>query len=202
MKRLLSILFLMGVMGTHTASAQSNEGKALLRSLILPGWGQYYNQPDNWTIGKVHLAADIALISGYFGFSIHADRLHDNLLTQSKHYAGADIAGRPLSFKFALARYDNLDEYNEQMLRSRNWDQVLPDVPENQWQWQDESSRNRYVDLINREDKARNQLPAIASLMVVNRVLAGVGAYRQARNSAAYVSVESGVTKLNLRLSF
>lgn len=202
MKQLLSIIFLIGVMGTNTALAQSDEGKALLRSLILPGWGQYYNQPDHWTIGKVHLAADIALISGYFGFSIHAHRLHDNLLTQSRHYAGADIAGRSLSFKLALARYDNLDEYNEQMLRTRNWDQVLQDVPENQWQWQDDASRNRFVDLINREDQARNQLPAIASLMVVNRVLAGVGAYRQARSGAAYVSVDSGVTMLNLRLSF
>jgi len=202
MKRLLSICILMGVMGMHSASAQSEPGKAMLRSLILPGWGQYTNQPDNWTVGKVHLAADIALISGYFGFSMHADRLNQNLITQSKHYAGADIKGRPLSFKFALARYDNLAEYNEQMLRTRNWDRLLADVPENQWQWQDESARNRYVDLINREDKARNQLPAIASLLVVNRVLAGVGAYRQARNSAAYVSSESGVTMLNLRLSF
>ncbi|MDP2228709.1 MAG: DUF5683 domain-containing protein, partial [Moraxellaceae bacterium] len=86
MKRLLSILVLTGVMGAHTASAQPVPGKALLRSLVLPGWGQYYNQPDNWTVGKVHLAADIALISGYFGFSAHAGRLNENLITQSKHY--------------------------------------------------------------------------------------------------------------------
>ncbi len=202
MKRLLSIFFLMGVVGTHSASAQSDEGKALLRSLVVPGWGQYYNQPDNWTVGKVHLAADIALISGYFGFSMHANRLNENLITQSKHYAGADIKGRSLSFKFAVARYDNLDEYNDQMLRTRNWDRLLADVPENQWQWQDEASQSRYVDLINREDKARNQLPAIASLMVVNRVLAGVGAYRQARNSAAFMSYTHGAPMLNVRLSF
>ncbi len=192
----------MVMMSFGIASAQPNAQGALLRSLIVPGWGQLYNQPESWTAGKIHLAADVALLAAYLGYDSRAAELNRTLITQARHYSGADLVGQSRSFRFAVADFASLAAYNDYQLRTRNWNRILADTPENQWQWQDDDSRRRYVSLINKEAAARDQLPAIASLMVVNRVLAGIGAYRQARNFTLTTGLDSGVPTMHLRVGF
>jgi hypothetical protein len=200
--RPLSLLLLLWMVSGSIASGQSTPRGALLRSLVLPGWGHHYAQPESWTAGKVHLVADAALLAAYFGYDLRASDLETTLITQAKHYSGAELDGRPRSFRFAVADYESLAAYNDAQLRTRNWNRVLSDTPENQWSWQDEASRKRFVSLINQEAAASDQLPAIVSMMVVNRVLAGVGAYRRASSLSVTTGIEAGNPSLRLRVDF
>lgn len=181
---------------------QADPGGAFLRSLAVPGWGHHAVDPQNWAAGKRHLAADLILIAAYAGYHAEADQLGRNLHAQAHTYARFDLAGRPRSFRIALADYDNLAAYNEAMERSRNWDRILPDTPENRWQWSDEDARRRFIGLINDEDAAANRLPAIAALLVANRVFAGIGAYRRAQAVSLSGAYRSGAPTLSLRIDF
>jgi len=58
------------------------------------------------------------------------------------------------------------------------------------------------VSLINKEAAASDQLPAIISLMVVNRVFAGIGAYRRASDVTITTGMEAGNPALRLRIDF
>lgn len=157
---------------------------SFLRSLAIPGWGHYYNDSNNWTRGKVHLGADIVMIGAYFGLNARASNLEGQYETFAQLSAGVDLAGKSRRFQLALTQFNSLKEYNDFQLRSRNWDQLLPDTQENSWQWESDQARERYSDLRETSDRARNQLPAIAGLMVVNRVVSAISAYRRARNMA------------------
>jgi hypothetical protein len=148
------------------------------------------------------MAADVALVAAYFGYDMRASDLETTLITQARHYSGAELNGRPRSFRFAVADYESLAAYNDAQLRTRNWNRVLPDTPENQWTWQDDASRKRFVSLINKEAAASDQLPAILSLMVVNRVLSGVGAYRRANQVSVTTGFEAGNPSLRFRIDF
>jgi hypothetical protein len=200
--RPLSAFLLLWILSGSIATGQATPRGALLRSLVLPGWGHHYAQPEAWTAGKIHLVADVSLLAAYFGYDLRASDLERTLVTQSKHYSGAELNGRPRSFRFAVADFESLAAYNDHQLRTRNWNRVLPDIPENQWMWQDEASRKRFVSLINQEAAASDQLPAIVSLMVVNRVLAGVGAYRRASSLSVTTGIEAGNPSLRLRIDF
>jgi hypothetical protein len=198
MKRLwFSLLMCASV---STIQAQTDPGGAFLRSLALPGWGHYAIDPQNWMAGKRHLAADVILIAAYLGYQAEADQLGRNLYAQAHTYARFDLAGRSRSFRIALADYDKLASYNDAMERTRNWDRILPDIPENHWQWSDEDARRRFIRLLNDEDAAANRLPAIAAMLVANRVFAGIGAYRRAQTVSLSGTYRSGVPTLSLRV--
>lgn len=178
------------------AQTQPDPRGSFLRSLIIPGWGHYYNDSDSWTRGKIHLGTDAVLIGTYFGLNARASNLEGQYETFAQLNAGVSISGRNRRFELALARFSSLEEYNDFQLRSRNWDQLLPDRQENRWQWESDEARNRYSELRETSDRARNQLPVIAGLMVVNRVLSAISAYRRARNMSA------GPTNLTLLPAF
>ena len=200
--RPLSLILVVWILSGATVYGQASPRGALLRSLVLPGWGHHYVQPDSWTAGKLHLIADAALLAAYFGYDLRASDLETTLITQAKHFSGADLNGRPRSFRFAVADYESLAAYNDAQLRTRNWNRVLADTPENRWTWQDEASRKRFVSLINKQAAASDQLPAILSMMVVNRVLAGVGAYRRASDISVTTGLDAGNPSLRLRVDF
>ncbi|MBO6525249.1 MAG: hypothetical protein JJ971_15575 [Balneolaceae bacterium] len=154
---------------------------AFLRSLVVPGWGHHYVDKTNWTRGQYHLAADVAMILSYAGLRVRGTYLETELETYVLSRANANIGGRDRDFLLAVANFDNLQDYNEFQLRARNWNDLLPDVPGNEWNWDEDASRFQYQDMRERVDKNNNQLPTIITLMVVNRVISGLSAYNHAR---------------------
>lgn len=168
---------------SNRVSAQSEPDArgAFLRSLVLPGWGHYYTDSDDWGRGAIHLGADVVLIASYAGLGIRSSNLVEQYSTLASLRAGIDITERNRSFQLAIADFNTLQEYNDFQLRSRNWNQLIDDVPENQWNWASAEDRERYNELRSDRDKAKNQMPAVAALLVLNRVLSAVNAYSRAK---------------------
>lgn len=184
---------------------------AFLRSMVLPGWGHQYIDKTDWKRGQYHMAADAVMILSYLGLRSRVNYLEGNLETFALSKANADLSGRNREFFLAIANFDNLDEYNDFQLRTRNWNNLLSDTPENQWNWTVDGDRLEYQDMRERIDKNKNQLPALVTLMVANRVISGLNAFVRARKiwsnppdaSLSYVNElgQPGITA-NLRFSF
>ena len=155
---------------------------AFLRSLVMPGWGHQYIDKTDWKRGQYHMAADAVMILSYAGISIRNVQLENDLETFALANAGIDLANRNRDTFLAIANFDNLEAYNDFQLRSRNWDDLITDTPENRWNWVDDGDRFRYQDMRERIDKNSNQLPALITLMVANRVISGISAFAKARN--------------------
>lgn len=202
------MLFLMMPLLTYS---QANPKGAFLRSAILPGWGHYYVDKSDWTRGQYHLGADIILIMGYFGLDARASSLERQFITLANLRADASIADRNRAYRLAIGQFNSLEEYNDFQLRSRNWNQLFDDTPENRWNWNSDKDRQQYRDLREDADKARTQLPAIIGLLVVNRVISGVSAFTRAQNSGGVPQVsllpaqhESNISGIvaNMKVSF
>lgn len=164
-----------------------NPKVALLISFVAPGLGHQYVDSDNWTRGKIHLATEIVLIAGYFGLNSRANRLEGNLNTLARSKAGVSLSNRGRDFELAISNYDNLAEYNDYQLRTRRWQNILPDTPENNWNWETEEARFEFQNTRNRIAGSENQLPTLLSLMVANRILSGINAFTRARDMAPYL---------------
>jgi hypothetical protein len=155
---------------------------AMFRSFVLPGWGHYYVNPDSWNTGRIYLGTDIILIGAYFGFTVNANRLDNNLRSFAQQYAGTDIGRFGRSYRLNVGEYSTIKDYNDFQERSRNWDRIYSDVNQYFWSWESEQKRREFVQLNNKVDRNRQQLPALFSLMVVNRVISGIHAYNASRN--------------------
>ncbi len=165
---------------------------AMLRSFLVPGWGQYAVDSTDWTRGQMHLGADIALIASFALLLNYQNRLEGNLQTFGDQYAGIAFSDRDRSFRLSVAGHESLKAYNDLQERTRNWDRLYPEDDEYFWEWESEDKRTRYNDMRSRRDNIERQAPALIGMMVVNRVIAGVNAYTSARdrnqNYAVYVS--------------
>lgn len=128
------------------------------------------------------MGADAVLILSFFGFNIHSNNLQENWYSYARDEAGIDIENRSREIQLAVGDFNNLQDYNDYQLRTRNWDQLLEDRPENRWNWQSDAYRNEYNDIRNRFENIDQQLPALIGLMVVNRVVSAISAYNRAGN--------------------
>lgn len=155
---------------------------AFLRSLAMPGWGHYYVDNELWNRGKYHLAGEVVLVLTYFGLDARSNFLENDFRTLAVSKAGADLSGKSRNYQIAIGNYDDLASYNDAQLRNRNWDDLFPQTPEYEWNWESSDLRNQYRDTRERVDKNRSQLPTLLALMVVNRLGSGISAFVQARN--------------------
>ena len=155
---------------------------AFVRSLVVPGWGHYYVDKQNWRTGQYHLGADVLLIATYFGVNTRANALSDDVRTLAQARAGVELEGRGRDFELAVARFNTQDEYNDFQRRNRQ----VNDLFEGEaffWEWTSTADRERFNDIRDRRDRADNQLPALVGLLVVNRVLSGITSFSKARRA-------------------
>lgn len=155
---------------------------AFLRSIVIPGWGHHYVDKTNWTRGQVHLAADVVMVLSYAGFKVRGNQLRTELETFALSNAGTNLDGRDREFQLAVANYDDLESYNDFQLRSRNWDNILPNVSANSWNWNEDTNRFQFQNMRERVDRNEGQFSTIITLMVVNRLFSALSAYNRARN--------------------
>ena len=169
--------------GDNDIYEQKNPAAALRRSFLFPGWGEHYANPLDWTRGQWHMAVDVSLILSYVGIRYRISFLEDELVTFAQSNAGIDLTSRDREMYLAVSNHDNLALYNDYQLRTRNWNKRLELIPENEWNWKSNSSRSQFNDMRERVDKNKNQLPALVTLMVINRVISGIHAFGLVRDS-------------------
>ena len=169
--------------GDNDFYEQKNPAMALRRSFLFPGWGEHYANPSDWTRGQWHMAVDVSLILSYVGIRYRVSFLEDELVTFAQSNAGIDLTSRDREMYLAVSNHDNLALYNDYQLRTRNWNKRLEPIPENEWNWRSNSSRSHFNDMRERVDKNKNQLPALVTLMVINRVISGIHAFGLVRDS-------------------
>jgi len=155
---------------------------ALLRSFVLPGWGQYYADSDNWRRGQYHLGADLALLGSWIYLRTNANLLQNNMYSHASAYAGINLRDADRNIEIAVGSSNSLDSYNQTQLRNRNWDRLIDSNSGIYWNWDTEDRRGEYLRMRDRRDRAEQQIPAIATMMVVNRIVSGVHSFIVARN--------------------
>jgi hypothetical protein len=178
----LLFVLIAGEIDSLSAQDRSDPRAAFFRSLAVPGWGHYYADQENWKRGQVHLTAELIMIGSYFGLKVRSNNLEDQYISLTRLKAGVEISDRDRAFRLAIGNFETLEEYNDYQLRTRNWDRLYDDLPENRWNWNSFEDRGRYRDLRSDSESIRSQLPAILGLMVVNRVISGISAYNRVKN--------------------
>lgn len=168
---------------------------AFFRSMVLPGWGHHYVDKTSWNRGKVHLGADILMMVGYLGLLKNINTLENNLITHANARAGINLKNQSRQLELAVSKFNSIDEYNDYQLRSRNWDKVIPKTSQTSWQWQNTDERHKFQDTRDKIAKSDNQLPALLTLFVVNRVLSGINAFTRARDMK--VTPEASLSYIN-----
>lgn len=157
-------------------------GTAALLSVVLPGTGQIVNGAGGR--GEGFLWADGIMWTLWAGFSWYRTSKEQDARLIARRYAGADISIPDPRYYRELERYDNADEYNEDIRREAR--ELYPDDPDAQrryyesrgyfgdfqWNWTPDSARVYSYWQTRRAARAAGMTASfLAAGLVLNRLI-------------------------------
>jgi hypothetical protein len=185
MKRFaLPFVFLLLAFSVLPAAAV-NKG-AVLRSAVLPGWGQLHM--GHGTRGYIFLGVEIATWTGAGLSYLEGVFQRDDYRSLAMEEAGVDASDRSSDFLNDLADFSSSDEYNAYIRRLARY--YYPDDPEAQnsyfatharygedgWNWSSEAARERFADAHRMSREWFRRSLYIAAFALVNRAVSAIDA--------------------------
>lgn len=172
------------VFAESNGAANRSSGAAFGLSLILPGLGHRYADGGWGKTATAHALADAGLWIALIDTNARFGSAETGYETLAAVNAGAQIDGQGRGFFINLSRYRSSDEYVEQLLRDRAWNELeAAQLPENQWEWASEEDYQSYRALRENAESLRRRRPIYAALLAGNRLLSGIGALRASRSA-------------------
>lgn len=167
---------------TLLSSFQSNENLprekksvalAAIYSFILPGMGELY--AGNYSKGKYFTIAEGLLWITYIGFDRYGSWVRDDARNFAMRHAGISLEGKSDRYFVDIGDYQNVQDYNDEMLRNREPHKVFND-PSDAWNWDSKANRDYYYDRRVESDLAFNNLNFVAAAIGVNHLISAVNA--------------------------
>lgn len=159
-------------------SASPIRGKAFLRSLLIPGWGQKHNQAKTSALN--FFVAELALWGGFVAFQVRGHWLEDDYLLFGATHSGFDPQGKDSRFFADAGSHQSIEDYNQAQLRSRNV-AALYDPATHYWKWDSAENRQRYYNLRRRSERAFANSTLLIAGILANHVVSGIHAAYLAR---------------------
>jgi hypothetical protein len=174
--KVLGFLLLFSIGGLTPVAAQNQERSmekgALLRSIVLPGWGQYYL--GNHSLARRMMTAEACLWLLHGTFKGAQDWYKQDFRAFATLHSGISYHLKPDIYYFRLGRYDSIEDYNQAQLRDRNIDAVYPLGTEKDWEWDSIHNRERYMDIRRASLRAAKAASFTVGSMVLNRAVAAI----------------------------
>ncbi len=152
--------------------ALKSRGRAFLKSLLLPGWGQHYAESKKSM--RLFILTEALTVGSYFGFSTWSHWLEDDYRAFAVTHAGINLDGKGDSYFVDIGNFNNLVVYNQAQLRDRDLVDVYRDTKAFNWQWDNNQNREKFEDLRIRSDRAANNSEFALAAIVLNHLVSAI----------------------------
>jgi hypothetical protein len=168
-------------------------GRAVLYSLVLPGWGQYYlgETRNAWTF----FAAEAAVWTSFFVFELQGHLRKNGYEEFAQDFAGIQSDSHSDDFWGVLTQYNSSKDYEDELKREGRF-AIFPEggadaleryFIENRigdyepWEWQSAEIRRAYQDRRSASKRAFRRALYAAATGIANRAAAAFFAVRSTR---------------------
>lgn len=163
------IVFLLFVSVFSMLSAQQSAGTALLKSAVIPGWGEY-------SLGHTDRAQSFWLREGAIWLAFVGSRSMENWYRSDMEglaslHAGTNISSRSSEYAVDIGDFDSFEEYNAMMVRTRSIDRIYPENLGFEWEWDSPANREKYDDIRMKSVSAEKFAAFMIGGMVLHRVI-------------------------------
>ena len=168
--------------------APQKSRSAFLKSLVLPGWGQYALGAK--TSARTFLISEIVLIGTSVGFHVYGNWLESDFSAFAARHAGVqNIDSKSDQFWVDVGNFDSVTDFNDEKLRQRNTRDLRDLDGDEAWQWDSSANREIFENMRIRRDRADERSAFMIAGIVANHVISAVHALwlnKKAGNSSAH----------------
>lgn len=171
---LLGIMIITGSLTAQTDSADDRISNSqarglLLKSLILPGWGEHSLQYRKR--GYALNSAELSFWVGYIALSYYGRSVEKDMKAFAATHAGINPRGKDEYFFTDIGNYMNLYDYNEQKLRYRQFTSLYPENDEYFWAWDSKSSQKIFDEKRIESSSVYHAATFALAGLIINRVV-------------------------------
>jgi hypothetical protein len=175
-RALLSVLIVSVSATAFAADKRSENTSAFLKSLVIPGWGQY--SLDRKNAALTFFGAELMLVGGMLTLNSYSRSTKADYLSLASAYAGV-TGGHDHDFYVDVGNWMTVDQFNERRLQERNFDALYTD-PSDHWTWDTDAHRAEMEKVRLRSDRAHNNVLYLVGGLVLNHVASAIHAGRVA----------------------
>lgn len=155
---------------------QTADHSAFLKSLVVPGWGQYSLKRKNAAL--TFFGAELMLVGGILTLNGYGRSARADYQALAAAYAGVH-GGHGHDFYVDVGNWMTVDQFNQRRLQERNFDALYTD-PSDHWAWDTDAHRAEMEMNRIRSDRAFNNVFYLVGGLVLNHIASAIHAGRMA----------------------
>jgi len=161
---------------TGVRRSSKSPGLAFIYSLFVPGMGQLY--ANRFDVGKYFMISEAALWLGFTSFTVYGNWLINDAYKYASLHAGVNNSNKDKrdNFYVNIANYDNVDEYNNDMLEKGQYDKVYYPGSGFDFHWNSVAEREIYRSDKLAADRIHNDRLFIVGAVLVNHLISAISA--------------------------
>ena len=148
-KQIVTAIVLTQVLYTQqldsVADYQKPHISPVVKSLILPGWGEY--SLGNQIRGRIFVLSETMLLLAILGSYSVSKRQDTEFKAYAAEHAGISPVGKDRQFWVDIGNYSSLLAFNEEHLRWRDFNALYEDNDTWTWAWDSNDNRERFENM-------------------------------------------------------
>ena len=177
-KQIVTAIVLTQVLYTQqlgpTVDQQKPFFSPVVKSLVLPGWGEY--SLDNQIRGRIFVLSETVLLLAILGSYSVAQRQETEYKAYAAEHAGIDPIGKDRQFWVDIGNYSSLFTFNEEHLRWRDFNALYEDNDTWAWAWDSSNNRERFENMRIASDSWRLRGSFLIGGVVLNHIVSAIDA--------------------------
>jgi len=177
-KQIVTAVVLIQVLYTQqidpTVDQQKPFFSPVVKSLVLPGWGEY--SLDNQIRGRIFVLSETVLLLAILGSYSVAQRQETEYKAYAAEHAGIDPIGKDRQFWVDIGNYSSLFTFNEEHLRWRDFNALYEDNDTWAWAWDSSNNRERFENTRIASDSWRLRGSFLIGGVVLNHIVSAIDA--------------------------
>ena len=145
-KQIITAIILTQVLYTQQLGSVADYQKPLIspvvKSLVLPGWGEY--SLGNQIRGRIFVLSETMLLLAILGSYSVSKRQDTEFKAYAAEHAGISPVGKDRQFWVDIGNYSSLLAFNEEHLRWRDFNALYEDNDTWTWAWDSNDNRERF----------------------------------------------------------
>ena len=177
-KQIVTAIVLTQVLYTQqlgpTVDQQKPFFSPVVKSLVLPGWGEY--SLDNQIRGRIFVLSETVLLLAILGSYSVSQRQETEFRAYAAEHAGISPVGKDRQFWVDIGNYSSLLAFNEEHLRWRDFNALYEDNDTWAWAWDSGNNRERFENMRIASDSWRLRGSFLIGGVVLNHIVSAIDA--------------------------
>ena len=177
-KQIVTAIILTQVLYTQQLGSVADYQKPLIspvvKSLILPGWGEY--SLGNQIRGRIFVLSETMLLLAILGSYSVSKRQDTEFKAYAAEHAGISPVGKDRQFWVDIGNYSSLLAFNEEHLRWRDFNALYEDNDTWTWSWDSNDNRERFENMRIASDTWMLRSSFFIGGVVLNHIVSAIDA--------------------------